>query len=789
MPTVSNVIANPGFELGDTLWTKGTSWRISQNAGTQIEGQWLAQMNTDLDADASNSEILNENVVPVYPGRSITATCRVAGYGADGNVSAVLIEWLNSGMTRISTSVGNSSSNNSPGTWETSSVTAAAPAGAAYARIGAVGTSNSNGSTKVDAFSWNYVSDRDAELTSPADGATFTFGDSVLLKVTMSGTEPAVDNIVYYSDGVQIAEIVGTGSTSYNVTDLAVGTHDITATVTLVGGTEIELGPHEITISAVYVPPTTREFKASNAYTYFVGKNFSGLSKAMPLTALVTGVEVLLDYTTKMLIRSADEEVENVEGSNPNVIFDIAPTGTVEAVLLSEDVGTYTTQGSSITASIPFVRSAYDVEEEGTSEGKKWTVLNQTTGESMILGSETALFGQTSIAAADFLSRALAIRFYPNVTTIPTYADSGDACIRFFIDKLRVRIYFDAGSAEYYFASPDKTQIIKGNLVSSYVMDGDFETADAEGELQLNSELEVMDGTQTWIGDDWTIHAAYPPTDANQIGTVAARDAADGIGMRYNGLPSAAAVVENRSRYQFITANFFAVRQLDSIYGAHGLPRAFAYNGDFFYKIYTQPEAEKDQPRHVAYHHGHLALGFDDGRTDISVIGQPYNYDGALGASEWSIGDKVTGLLPLSGTILGIFGSKSIWGLNGTTVDNFSTQVITPNIGAIEYTVTDMGFPVYANAYGIYTLAQTQQYGDYLGTPMSQDISPWLRPRLVRKYTSDKEVVVAWPVRSKNQYRIAFADGYIMSMTLNAGQQSAPTFSFQQYNIYDESDE
>jgi hypothetical protein len=279
MPTVSNVIANPGFELGDTLWTKGTSWRISQNAGTQIEGQWLAQMNTDLDADASNSEILNENVVPVYPGRSITATCRVAGYGADGNVSAVLIEWLNSGMTRISTSVGNSSSNNSPGTWETSSVTAAAPAGAAYARIGAVGTSNSNGSTKVDAFSWNYVSDRDAELTSPADGATFTFGDSVLLKVTMSGTEPAVDNIVYYSDGVQIAEIVGTGSTSYNVTDLAVGTHDITATVTLVGGTEIELGPHEITISAVYVPPTTREFKASNAYTYFVGKNFSGLSK------------------------------------------------------------------------------------------------------------------------------------------------------------------------------------------------------------------------------------------------------------------------------------------------------------------------------------------------------------------------------------------------------------------------------------------------------------------------------------------------------------------------------
>lgn len=788
MPTVANVIANPGFELGDTLWTKGTSWRISQNAGTQIEGQWLAQMNTDLDPEASNSEILNENAVPVYPGLSITATCRVAGYGADGNVAAVLIDWLNSGLTRISTSVGNSSSNNSPGTWETSTVTAAAPAGAAYARIGAVGTSNSNGSAKVDAFSWNYVNDRDGELTSPADGATYTYGDSVLLKVTMTGTSPPVDNIVYYSDGVQIAEIVGTGSTSYNVTNLAVGTHDITATVTLEGGTEIELGPHEITINAVYVPPTVREFKASNAYAYLIASNFNGLSKAMPLTALVTGVEVLIDYTTKFLIRAKDFDVE-AAGSDPNVVFNMVPSGVLEAVLLTDDGDTYTSQGSSITATIPFIRSDYDVDEEGTSEDKRWTVLEQTSTESIVMGSETSLFGQTSIAAADFLNRSLGIRFTPNLGPKPETADSGDACVRFFIDKLRLRIYFDAGSAEYYFASFDKTQVIKGNLVSSYVTEGNFETGDAEGELQLKSDLEVMDGTQTWIGDDWTIHAAYPPTDDNQIGTVAARTADDGIGMAYNGLPSAAAVVENRSRYQFITANFFAVRQLDSIYGAHGLPRAFAFNGDFFYKIYTQPDPEKDEPRHVAYHHGHLALGFDDGRTDISVIGQPYNYDGALGASEWSIGDKVTGLLPLSGTILGIFGSKSIWGLNGTTVDNFSTQVITPNIGAIEYTVTDMGFPVYANAYGIYTLAQTQQYGDYLGTPMSQDISPWLRPRLVRKYTSDKEVVVAWPVRSKNQYRLAFTDGYVMSMTLNAGQQSAPTFSFQQYNIYDESDE
>src|SRR5690606_37814104 len=131
----------------------------------------------------------------------------------------------------------------------------------------------------------------------------------------------------------------------------------------------------------------------------------------------------------------------------------------------------------------------------------------------------------------------------------------------------------------------------------------------------------------------------------------------------------------------------------------------------------------------------------------------------------------------LSGTILGVYGTKSITGISGTTVDNFATQTISPNIGATEYTVTDMGFPVHANTYGIYTLSQVQQYGDYMGTPMSVDISPWLRPRLIRKVTSDKEVVCAWPVRSKNQYRLAFSDGYVVSMPLNG--QAVPTFSFQ----------
>lgn len=524
-------------------------------------------------------------------------------------------------------------------------------------------------------------------------------------------------------------------------------------------------------------PPITREFKASNAYTNLVLENFQGLSSHIPDVATVVGTELLVDYTLSALIRSKDKDTD-VEYSNPDVLFEIVPRYAFDLTFYEKNDSEYTPLGNVLSTEYDLTRSDFTVTEEATSEGKLWTVM-QSVPLSEVMGSETNMFANDPMVLSDFINKVIGIRFRPILAPLPDYADSGDACIRVNLDNVRLRVYFDAGSVEYYFASPERDMVIKGTLVAANTLGGNFASGDASGMLQLHSELEIVEGDQEWIGNDWTIHAAYPPTDANRIGDVASFDDLPDVGMRYNGLPTQQQVRDNRSRYVMITANFYGDKDLNSIYGANGLSRAFAHNGRWFYKIYTNPEDEKDMPRHVAYHHWHLALGYEEGRVDISVVGEPFNFDGALGASSWTIGDKVVGLLPLSGTILGVFGSKSVWGIAGTTVDNFATQVISPNIGATEYTICDMGFPVYANAYGIYTLSQTQQYGDYLGTPMSQDVSPWLRPRLVRKYTTDREVEVAWPVRHKNQYRLAFSDGYVLSMTMNG--QAVPTFSKQKY--------
>lgn len=804
-------IDNPGFELGDTGWVKGPNMHISTaTAGTPgfpdygaRTGSWYAGSHSN--TSDYDTTIWNTNRAPVIPGQQVTASCWGSGSGHDGNAIAVQIRWENSAGTIIGAAAkGNESPWSSPSGYYQSNVTATAPAGAAFARIGAFLRVRENGGSWVDDFSWSIANDRTTlTLQSPINNAHYAVNANVRLAVSVDGTQPEITKIEY-KDGATVIATVTEGDGSSNINTLAVGTHVISAVATFADGSTLTSNSATIVVDPPDEPPDPpppqppdpppppppptpetppelpkREFKASNSYTYLSTENFYGLTSGMPATAKVTGVEVEIDYSITLLVRSKNKG-SPAASANANVIFDITDGGVGELVLMTKDEGVYTKVGAPILEPIPIELADFQVGEQSTSEGKKWSVFIGAE-RTAVIGASDAFFNTDPMPVQDFINAAIGFKFYPVLTSLPAYADSGDACVRFIINRYRLRVYFDAGSVEYYFASPDKTQIIKGSLVNSYVLKGNFKTGDADGVLELQPILEVMDGTQTWIGDDWTIHSGYPPTDDNQIGTVKNRPIDDGVGQSYNGLPTQQAIINNRSRYEMITTNFYGDSKLDSIYGVTGVGRAFAYNGRFFHYIFTQPSEELDNPRHVAHHHSHLALGFDNGRVDISVVGEPYNFSGMEGASSWAIGDPVVGLLPLSGTLLGIFCQKSVWGISGTTVDNFATQVIAPRIGAIEYTIADMGFPVYANAYGIYTLSQTSEYGDYLGTPMSQDVSPWLRPRLLRKYTSRKEVVAAWPVRSKNQYRLAFLDGFILSMTLNAGSQTAPTFSFQKY--------
>lgn len=159
---VSEPPTNAGFESGDTGWTKEGPWAISNGYSNVFEGTWAARAT----AVVGDFRIINDTAVPVVPGMSITASCMVrrANNGVRGTVQ---LEWFDSGMTSLSVSNGNTVDSGED-KWKQSTVTATAPAGAAFVKISALGhLGNTSTNLHVDAFQWNYA------YSTPLDALTF----------------------------------------------------------------------------------------------------------------------------------------------------------------------------------------------------------------------------------------------------------------------------------------------------------------------------------------------------------------------------------------------------------------------------------------------------------------------------------------------------------------------------------------------------------------------------------------------------------------------------------------
>jgi hypothetical protein len=153
---VSTALVNPGFEDGDTGWTKESGWTIT-NSGDKYQGAWSATFN----ATAVDVRLVNTTEAVVTPGQSVTATCMVqqgaSGSGEAG--AAVGLEWLDDAFAQISFDRGSLVSSGSGGQWRQSTVTALAPGGAAYVRV-AIRAYRNGGSDPlwVDTVAWNVVS-------------------------------------------------------------------------------------------------------------------------------------------------------------------------------------------------------------------------------------------------------------------------------------------------------------------------------------------------------------------------------------------------------------------------------------------------------------------------------------------------------------------------------------------------------------------------------------------------------------------------------------------------------
>lgn len=134
---------NFGFEQDLAYWTPtgtGTAgWGVSTGATSSFgtvsprEGVKMGAYYPTI-AGSENGTLFSDNLFTVVQGSVKTVTARVTGLGASTKRGRVAIQWLNASNGQISISEG-SDIISSNGTWGTSSIVAAAPAGATKCRV------------------------------------------------------------------------------------------------------------------------------------------------------------------------------------------------------------------------------------------------------------------------------------------------------------------------------------------------------------------------------------------------------------------------------------------------------------------------------------------------------------------------------------------------------------------------------------------------------------------------------------------------------------------------------
>lgn len=333
---------------------------------------------------------------------------------------------------------------------------------------------------------------------------------------------------------------------------------------------------------------------------------------------------------------------------------------------------------------------------------------------------------------------------------------------------VKLSVYFESGGEGVFFWD-GSSDVSTADMVHIFKRDGNWDTETAEGVLSV-----------------------YDVSDVNAISvTDEVRTAANGAGAIVGvvseapyvaHLPSSSEMEDEGGLARTIKANFSIDEEKEAVWGATGAGPAFTYDGQYFRNVRVPVPEVKDKPRHVAEHQQHLALGFRSGSILVSVAGEPTNFEGVDGASEWGFGDRVTGLVNLNGNALGIFCEQSTHALVGTSIDDFTQQSISKSTGAIEYSVVNMGQPIYCDFRGISSIAASERYGDFSWGRTSQLITDWLQPRLQEAADFSpglERIKLAIPARNKNQYKLFFNDGNILTMTMFGPEGDQPMFTKQ----------
>lgn len=298
------------------------------------------------------------------------------------------------------------------------------------------------------------------------------------------------------------------------------------------------------------------------------------------------------------------------------------------------------------------------------------------------------------------------------------------------------------------------------------ISEGDTITGATSGATATVARIVVQSGD--WAAGD----AAGYMTLAGITGTFSAENL--NVGASTNLATIAGAPVANTipagGRYFFVAQNFYGAESARALYGCNGVGPAFEFDGTTFTSIATG--MVNDTPNRIAVFRNHLFLAFDGGSVQHSAPGDPLTFDPEVGTvGEIAFGSDVADFIQNIDSLL-ILCEHGIYALTGYDVTDWVKSTITEEAGAKPFTGQRFGPGLYLDNRGLRSVNATQAYGNFaMGTFSAQ-----VEKTLARKRAASVAPVASCIVRTKNHYRLFFADGTGLSFYL--GRKTPESMSF-----------
>ena len=230
--------------------------------------------------------------------------------------------------------------------------------------------------------------------------------------------------------------------------------------------------------------------------------------------------------------------------------------------------------------------------------------------------------------------------------------------------------------------------------------------------------------------------------------------------------------------YRFKNHNFFGGAATYRAYACNGVGDGFEIDENGVVSPILMPTTAanggtkqtgtpptNNTPFLIEEHRNHLFFAFEGGSVQHSVVGEPLNFSGFLGAAEFGLGDDVTSMNSVVGNVITISTKRETRGLFGTGLDDWNMKLVAEQSGSVLNGSQKIDTVYSLDDLGITSVARSDQFGDFVNATVSQKV----QPIVIEKRPSFTDSVI---VRESNQIRFYFNDGSFLIMYVPAGSQA-----------------